>query len=385
MRALSRTLGLIAIALAVGCGGGSSQHDDAGHGHGHDAGGAADASRPADASQPSGDASQPSGDAGPRADGGGGTRDGGGTTPGAGTVLAGCDIFPADNPWNQDVSSLPLHPRAAQILAQMNPTRGLHPDWGNWSTDHYGIPWASGMGAPALPITWTASWGPTESDMLACPGGGGDFCYPIPSDAPIEGGSGAATDADRHVLYLDTSGAPSDCTLYELYNAQNFSGGGWTAANGAIFHLGSNDLRPEGWTSADAAGLPILPGLVRVDEVMAGEIHHAMRFTMQHSARAYIHPATHAAGRSGTDLPPMGLRLRLRADYPVDSAPASAQVILRAMQTYGLILADNGSDWYISGDSDDRWDAIIDDVISGLRDVHGSDFEVLDTGASMPQ
>ena len=302
---------------------------------------------------------------------------------GPGVFIAGCRIFPADNPWNQDVSNLPLHPRAAQILAEMNPGQRLHPDWGNWSTDHYGIPWMSGTGAQANPITWTTSWGEAESDPMPCDGG--EFCYPIPADARIEGGPGAPTGADRHVLYLDTAGAPDACTLYELYMAQNYADGHWTAGNGAIFNLGTNALRPDGWTSADAAGLPILPGLVRVEEVLAGELNHALRFTVRRSAKAYIPPATHAAGRDGEDLPPMGLRLRLRADYPVDSAPASAQVILRAMQTYGIILADNGSDWFITGDSDDRWEPLMDDVISGLRAVRGSDFEVLDTGAAIAQ
>jgi hypothetical protein len=305
--------------------------------------------------------------------------------PGPGASIAGCNVFPADNPWNANVSALPLHPNAAQILAAMNPTRTLHPDWGNWSTDHYGIPWSAGSGAPPLPVMWTASWGPTESDPSPCPSGGGMFCYPIPGTAQIEGGAGAPTGADRHVLYVDTAGAPGGCTLYELYGAQNFAAGQWTAANGAIFHLGSNTLRPDGWTSADAAGLPILPGLVRVEEVLAGSIQHAVRFTMDQTAQAYIHPATHAAGTTGADLPPMGLRVRLRADYAVSSAPPSAQPILRAMQTYGLLLADNGSDWYISGDSDDRWNPLMDDVITGLRAVHGSDFEVLDTGPLMPQ
>lgn len=301
----------------------------------------------------------------------------------SGAVIDGCQIFPADNPWNQDISSLPMHPRAAQILAEMNPTKTLHPDWGDWSTNHYGIPWVSGTGAPAAPITWTASWGPSESDSKPC--AGGDFCYPIPPDAPIEGGPDADSNADRHVLFLDTAGAPNNCTLYELYMAQNYADGHWTAGNGAIFDLGSNALRPAGWTSADAAGLPILPGLVRVEEVLAGEIKHAMRFTVRRSAKGYIPPATHAAGRDGTDLPPMGLRVRLRADYPVESATPHAQVILRAMQTYGLILADNGSDWFITGDSDDRWEPLMDDVIGGLRQVRGSDFEVVDTGAAVPQ
>ncbi len=304
--------------------------------------------------------------------------DGGPVVP---PTLAGCRVFPSDNPWNTDISGYPRHARHAQILAMMSPTRALHPDWGNWSTDHYGIPWVTGTGAPPLPITWTASWGPTESDPLMCPTGTGRFCYPIPGTAPIEGGPSAPSGADRHVLYVDVAGAPDHCTLYELYNAQNFSGGGWTAQNGAIFPLGTNALRPDGWTSADAAGLPVLPGLVRVEEVLAGEIRHAIRFTMSRTARAYVHPATHQAGRAGTDLPPMGLRLRLRGDYDVSGAAPSSQVILRAMQRYGLILADNGSDWYLTGDSDDRWDAIIDDVLADLGAVHGSDFEIVETGA----
>lgn len=353
MRSIAR-IGLLSLALAAGCDGGPTSGTDAG-------GNRVDAHV------------SPGHDSGPRPDSG----------PGMSGVIAGCRVFPPDNPWNEDVSGLPLHPRAAQIMANMSPGTSLHPDWGNWSTDHYGIPWASGTGAPPLPITWTASWGDDESDPMPC--SGSNFCYPIPSDAPIEGGPDADTDADRHVLYIDTAGAPNDCTLYELYQAQNFTGPGWTAANGAIFHLGTNALRPDGWTSADAAGLPILPGLVRVDEVLAGEIHHAIRFTMDATAMGYIHPATHAAGTDGTDLPPMGLRARLRADYPVSSAPDTAQVILRAMQTYGLILADNGSDWYITGDSDDRWDPLMDDILSGLGDVTGGDFEILDTGASLPQ
>ncbi len=305
--------------------------------------------------------------------------------PGPGTTIAGCRIYPLDNAWNQDVRTLSHHPREAAIRAMMNPTRALHPDWGNRSVDHYGIPWSTGTGAPPLVMEWTTSYGATESDPLACTGSGGAFCYPIPMSAPIEGGSGAGTGDDRHVLYIDTAGAPDDCTLYELYNAQNFvPGGHWVASNGAIFHLGSNALRPEGWTSADAAGLPVLPGLVRVDEVLAGEITHAIRFTMQRTAQSYVHPATHAAGRTGTDLPPMGLRLRLRADYPLTGLTASGRVIVVAMQRYGLLLADNGSDWYVTGDSDDRWDAIIDDVIGDLGAIHGSDFEILDTGAFLP-
>jgi len=257
----------------------------------------------------------------------------------------------------------------------------MHPDWGEWSTDHYGIPFTSGAGAALQPITWTASWGASESDTNPCPTGNNQFCYPIPLSAPIEGGPSAASDADRHVLYIDTAGAPDNCTLYELYQAQNPTGSsGWTAANGAIFPLGSNALRPDGWTSADAAGLPILPGLVRYEEVAAGEIKHAIRFTLNSTYQGYIHPATHAAGQSNSALPPMGLRVRLKASFDASSFTGATLVVITAMKKYGLILADNGSNWYISGESNDGWAASMDNLVSSLSRIHGSDFEVVDTG-----
>jgi hypothetical protein len=304
------------------------------------------------------------------------------TTP---PQIMGCNIFPADNPWNQDVSCLPLDPNSAAYIAAMNPTRHMHPDWGDWSSDQYGIPWQAGSGASPVAFNWTTSWGNGESDPVACASGGGMFCYPIPTTAKIEGGPGAGTGDDRHVLYIDTTGAPDQCTLYEIYNAQNFTSAPWNAANGAIFHLGSNHLRPDQWTSADAAGLPILPGLVRVDEVIAGEIRHAIRFTMSSTLNGFIHPATHAAGHAGANLPPMGLRLRLRANFAMSGASAAAQVILRAMQRYGILLADNGSDWYITGDSDDRWTPLMDGIISALDGVTGGDFEVVNTGPIIPE
>ena len=314
--------------------------------------------------------------------GGGGAVTSGGTTDGGGgATTGGCDIFPADNPWNQDVSGLPLHANSATYLSNMSPTTAFHPDWGTVS-DGYGFPFSSGTGATPQPITWSASWGATESDKLPCPTGSNQFCYPIPLTAPIEGGPKASTDSDRHVLYIDTAGAPSNCTLYELYNAQNpGSSSGWTAGNGAIFHLGSNALRTDGWTSADAAGLPIFPGLVRFDEVItAGEIRHAIRFTMNSSSQGYIHPATHAAGKPDAALPPMGLRLRLKASFDTSAFSEPTLVIMKAMKKYGLILADNGSNWYISGESNEGWADYMDGLLTGMRAVHGSDFEVVDTG-----
>ena len=308
----------------------------------------------------------------------------GGTTGagGSGSVptIAGCTIFPADNPWNTDISGYPLNANSATYLANMSPSTGFHPDWGT-VTDQYGMPFSTGTGATPQPLTWNVSWGVGESDKLPCPTGSNQFCYPIPLTAPIEGGPSAATDSDRHVLYIDTAGAPNNCTLYELYNAQNPTGGsGWTASNGAIFPLGTNKLRTLGWTSADAAGLPILPGLVRYDEVMAGEIRHAIRFTVSRSYQGYITPATHAAGNSTATLPPMGLRLRLKASFATSSFSGPTLVILTAMKKYGIILADNGSNWYITGECNEGWVSYMDGLVSGLGKVHGSDFEVVDTG-----
>lgn len=306
------------------------------------------------------------------------TIDGGKNPPPNGTSpnIAGCDIFPADNPWNRDVSADPLRSDSATYINAMSPGTGLHPDWGTF-TEWYGIPINTGMGAAPVKMSWTASWGPTESDPLACPNAAdGKFCYPIPSTVKIEGGPMAATGDDRHVLYIDTK----DCTLYETYNTQNWSGPDWKAANGAVWHLDSNALRMIGWTSADAAGLPVLPGLVRYDEVKAGKITHALRFTMSKSQQAYIKPATHAAGSKDATLPPMGLRVRLKASVTIANATPEAQTILTGLQHYGMILADNGSNWYVSGETHDGWSSIMDGIIQALKQVHGSDFEVVDTG-----
>ena len=301
--------------------------------------------------------------------------------PGSGVVVAGCRILPQDNPWNQDVSALPLHPRHAQIMANISPTTHLHADWGAW-TDGYGIPWSSGSGAPNAHMDFVDY--PDESDMRPCDGV--PFCYPIPSTARIEGGPASNPgDGDRHLLYLDTTGAPNDCTLYEMWNTNGFTAGTWSASNGAIFHLGSNALRTESWTSADAAGLPIMPGLVRYDEVMAGEIRHAVRFTLQHAFNHHIHPATHDGPSSTADMPLYGLRFRLRADFDMHAMDPHTQTILRAMQRYGLFFADQGSNWYITGDSDDRWNDgdLIGTINGDFRNVTGGDFEILDTGSQI--
>lgn len=310
-----------------------------------------------------------------------GTKTDTGTTTGSTVMIGPCRIFPPDNPWNQDITKLPPHPKAADFVTTMSTGTKLHPDWGTYA-EGYGIPYNTGTGAAPQKMTWTVSWGPGESDKLKC-SDGYDWCYPIPTSCKIEGPS------DSHLLFLDTAGAPNNCTLYELWSTQAYSAGGWKAANGAIFHLGTNALRPDGRTSADAAGLPILPGLVRFDEANAGAIKHAIRFTMDTTQQAYIHPATHAAGDSGAKLPPMGLRLRLKPGVAIGSYSKWAQAILQAMKTYGIILADNGSNWYISGEEHDGWkgaagggSTIMETIIDAFDNIHGSDFEAVDTGAT---
>ncbi len=279
--------------------------------------------------------------------------------------LAGCDVFPADNIWNTPIDTLPVRPDSATLVATIGADAGLFADFGAgvWppgSTSPIGIPFAVVPGdQPDVPVVFV--WWPDESD----PGP-----YPIPPDAPIEGGPDGS--GDRHVLVLNQD----DCRLYELYDAYPQPDGSWEAANGASFDLTGHALRPAGWTSADAAGLPILPGLVRYDEVAAGEIRHAVRFTAPVTRRAYEWPARHfASSQDDPALPPMGLRLRLRADYDLSGFSVPVRVILEGLKRYGLILADNGSPWYLSGAPDDRWD---NDVLRELRQVKGSDLEAVD-------
>jgi hypothetical protein len=285
--------------------------------------------------------------------------------PGPAPTIGGCPIFPADNPWNtriDDPQKFPVHAKSTTYIANMSPTTHLHPDWGDWSTDHYGIPWQTvPAGQALLPMTFSDA---SESD----PGP-----YPFPANALVEGGAGSG--GDMHVLVIDTAA----CMLYETWSS-SFVGPGWSCGSGAKFDLRSDTLRPDGWTSADAAGLPVLPGLAKVSEVNAGVIAHALRFTVSSTQEAYIHPATHAAGKSDASLPPMGLRLRLKASFDASGFNGAAKVIVVAMQQYGLILADNGSDWYVSGDSDDAWTPLMDSLVEALGQVHGSDFEAVETG-----
>ena len=277
-----------------------------------------------------------------------------------GTGTGGCEVFPPDNAWHENISRLPVSPLSNAYIASIGAGLDLHPDFGSNLT--YGIPYAVVPASqPKVAIHFTA-YG-DQSD----PGP-----YPIPPGAPIEGGSGSS--GDRHVLVVQ-SGA---CKLYELYSASPNADGSWNAASGAVFNLRSNRLRPNGWTSADAAGLPIFAGLIRYDEIQRGYIDHAIRFTAPVTQAGFIHPATHFASSStNPDLPPMGLRLRLRASFDISRFPRVARIILTAMKRYGLILADNGSPWYFQGATDPRWD---DAALDTLKTVPGSAFQVVETG-----
>lgn len=297
----------------------------------------------------------------------GAAAEGSGTTasaPAPGPSLAGCALFPTDNPWNTDVSEYPLHPDSDRFIDSIGRTGMLHPDFGTeWQQRPIGIPYVTVPETqPAVGVSFDYA---DESD----PGP-----YPIPEDAPIEGGADA--DGDRHVLVLQTG----TCLLYELFSAFPIDGGAsWQAGSGAIFDLASNDRRPDRWTSADAAGLPILPGLVRYDEVVEkGEVLHALRFTVSQSQRGYISPATHAASSSSDpNRPPMGLRLRMKAGYDCSAFSAEVSVICTALKRFGMFVADNGSDWYISGAHDPRW---TDDRLGDLKQIEGDAFEVVYTG-----
>jgi hypothetical protein len=269
-------------------------------------------------------------------------------------ATSGCTLFPADNPWNTDASSLPVHARSDAWVASIGTAVNVHPDVGT----EYGIPYVEVPGSqPRVPLTFEYA---DESD----PGP-----YPIPPDAPIEGGS------DRHVLVLDRQ----SCRLWELFDASTSDGGrSWHAGSGATWDLRSNALRPDGWTSADAAGLPILPGLIRYDEVAAGHIDHALRFTAQRTQRGYVHPATHhASSITDPNAPPMGARFRLKASYDCSPLRRSARVVCEALKRYGMLLADNGSNWFVTGAPDSRWN---DDELNDLKRIPGSAFEAVETG-----
>ena len=278
-----------------------------------------------------------------------------------------CEIFPPDNPWNERVAGLPVAKDSAALIAGIGLNAPVHPDFGSglYDGEPIGIPYAVVSNrTPRVPVSFEYA---DQSD---------GHLYPLPPNVPIEGGANST--GDRHVIVVNRD----TCLDYELYAAYPLEGGKrWHAGSGAIFNLRSNHLRPAGWTSADAAGLPILPGLARYDEVAHGVIDHALRFTAPCTAKAYVYPARHEASTcSGPSLPPMGLRVRLKAGVNISRLPYQARIVAQALKTYGMILADNGSPWYISGAPSPHWN---NTALHTLDQLSGRDFEVVDT-ASLP-
>jgi hypothetical protein len=274
-----------------------------------------------------------------------------------------CPVFPDTNVWNKRVDHLPVAESSRRIVRSIGWGEHLHADFGSGLWD----------GGPiGIPITVVDSSTPRVRVRFGYADESDSGPYPIPRDVRIEGGR--RSDGDRHAILVDRS----ECRLYELFALYPREGRPrWRAGSGAIWDLRSNALRPRGWTSADAAGLPILPGLVRWSEVRNGEIDHALRFTVSRSRRAYVYPARHfASDLTSRALPPMGLRLRLRADFPVQSFPRQARIVLVALKRYGMIVADNGSSWYVQGEPNAGWD---NDALHELHRVKGSDFRVVDT------
>ena len=275
-----------------------------------------------------------------------------------------CPIFPKDNHWNLRVDRLPVLSNSDAIIESIGRDRTLHPDFGSGTFEGapIGIPFTTvSKSQRKVPVSFEFA---DESDRGP---------YPIPRNAPVEGGR--SSDGDRHVIVIDRD----RCRLYETYASYPVAGGArWRAGSGAIWSLRSNRLRPATWTSADAAGLPILPGLARIDDIRRGSINHALRFTVQRSRRAFIYPARHfASSLTDPDLPAMGQRVRLKASFDVSGFPRQARIVLTALKRYGMIVADNGSNWFISGAPHPKWD---NDQLRTLKRVEGRNFEVVDTG-----
>jgi hypothetical protein len=281
--------------------------------------------------------------------------------PGRSPTLAGCQVFPSDHIWNRAIDDAPLHPSSDTWVDTIGRARSVHPDFGSglWDGAPIGIPYTTVDSRQAK--VEVDFYYPDQSD----PGP-----YPLSEDVPIEGGG------DRHALVVDTD----DCVLYEVFDI-SLEGGTWEGGSGAIFDLNGYDLRPVGWTSADAAGLPILPGLVRFEEVEAGAIEHAIRFTVPQTRNQYVWPGRHqASDLTGAQYPPMGQRFRLRADFDTSGFSQQALVVAQALKTYGMILADNGSAWYLSGAPDERWD---NEALRDLKQIVGDDFEAVDVSGLM--
>lgn len=274
-------------------------------------------------------------------------------------AISGCSVFPSTNVWNTPVNTLPVDPNSAAYIASMNATKStIYPDFNTILT--WGMPYNVASGTtPKVPVTFAYAG---ESD--AGP-------YPIPATVTIQPG------ADRHIIIVDST----NCVLYETASTAGSATAGWSASSGAIWSLKSNALRTSGWTSADAAGLPIFPGMVRVDEVLAGSINHALRLTADHTRNTFIWPARHAASKlTGTQYPPMGQRFRLKASFDISGYAPQARVILQAMKTYGLILADNGPSWDLTGTSDTRWDNA---ALDSIKSISGNNFEAINETSLM--
>lgn len=280
----------------------------------------------------------------------------------------GCPVFPKSNPWNQRVDRLPVHSNSDAIVRSIGVDETMHADFGSglYEGGPIGIPFVTvGRGRQRVPVSFEYA---SESNRGP---------YPIPANVPIEGGRDS--EGDRHVIVVDKS----RCRLYELFAAYPQDGGArWSAGSGAVWNLRSNRLRPRGWTSADAAGLPILPGLARFDEVKRGRIDHALRFTASETRRAFVYPARHfASEETDPNLPAMGQRVRLKRGFDISRFPRQTRIVLRALKRYGMILADNGSPWFVSGAPNPGWN---NDDLHSLDRVPGSAFEVVDT-SSLPR
>jgi hypothetical protein len=281
------------------------------------------------------------------------------------STVGNCTVLPEDNIWNTPVDQLPVSPSSSTYVDTIGATAAVHADFGSgrWDGGPIGIPFITVPGTQTkYPVSFDYA---NESD----PGP-----YAVPLNAPIEGGSGST--GDRHAISVDVD----HCILYELYAAFP-QAASWKAGSGAIYNLLSNNLRMATWTSADAAGLPVFPGLVRYDEIAAGEIRHALRFTVPKTQKAYVWPARHyASSLTGTQYPPMGVRFRLRANFDISSFSPADQIILRALKKYGIMIADNGASWFLSGAPDSRWN---NDELHDLGRIHGSDFEAVDVSGLM--
>jgi hypothetical protein len=282
----------------------------------------------------------------------------------AAATVAGCPAFPADSHWNERVDKLPLHPRSAAMVTAVGADRRAHADFGSglYEGRPIGIPFrVVGRGQKKVPVGFEYA---SESDRGP---------YPIPPGVPVEGGRSA--DGDRHVIVVDRS----RCRLYEMFDSHPSAGDrSWRAGAGAVWNLRSNRLRPRGWTSADAAGLPIFPGLARYEEVRRGRIDHALRITVPRTRKTFVYPARHfASSLTDPSLPAMGQRVRLRRSFDVAGYPRQTRVLLKALKRYGALVADNGSAWYVSGAPSKGWR---NDDLASLGRVRGADFEVVDTG-----